>query len=152
MSLSSTMTINLYNNKNNEDVVRKNKTLITTLTGELKENVNLENVICTVPMFEDFASVNYAYIERFKRYYFVTPEYMTANCLKLIMRSDPLSSFWDTLKSSQCIARRSTSKPDIRIEDNRVLTLPNPDIIVRKTSLALTPSSQNNYVLTLTGK
>lgn len=152
MSLTSTMSVQLYNNTSDPRVVHKTKSLVTTLTGELKESVNLQNVVVTVPMFENFASVNYAYIERFRRYYYVTVEYMTADRLKLIMRSDPLSSFWSSYCKSQVIARRSSSAPDIRIPDERILKLPEPRIIVRKTTLALTPSSSNNYVLTLTGK
>lgn len=145
-------TLTLYNNKSMQNVVHKNKTVITTLTGLIKENANLERLVVTVPYFAEFAQVNYARVDLFGRYYFVNVEVLTGDLIRLTMTSDAISSFWDSYKNSNVIARRSSSHPDVRIDDNRILKLPEPQIIFRKTNCALTLANTNNYVLTLTGK
>lgn len=142
----------LYNNKSAENVVHKNKTIIRTLTGEVKENVGVEHVVLTVPFFEEFNNVNYAFLELFGRYYFATLEILTGDLIKITLESDALSTFWNNYSFSQCIARRSSSAVDYRIADERLLKLTKPHIVYRRTNLALTPSTSNNYVLTLTGK
>lgn len=146
------MQLLLYNNSSQPNKVHKNKTLVTTLEGEVKENVNIEAPTFTVPYFEGFNNVNYAYIPDLGRYYFVNVEVLVGKLIHLTMKSDALSTFWGSYSNSPCIARRSSSAPDYRLIDNRVISLPNPQIVYRRTNCALTLSTQNNYVLTLTGK
>lgn len=146
------MELQLFNNKSQPNKVYKSKTLITTLNGDVKENVNIENPSFTVPHFSGFDSVNYAYIPELARYYFVNVEVLVGGLIKLTMKSDVISTFWGSFRYSPCIARRSSSAPDYRLVDNRVISLPNPQIIYRRTNCALTLSNSNNYVLTVTGK
>ena len=146
------MELQLYNNKSQPNKVYKSKTLIDTLYGDVKENVNIENPTFTVPHFSGFESVNYAYIPELGRYYFVNVEVLVGGLIKLTMKSDALSTFWDSFRNSPCIARRSSSAPDYRLIDNRVISLPKPEIVYRRTNCALTLSTSNNYVLTVTGK
>ena len=146
------MELQLYNNKSQPNKVYKSKTLIDTLYGDVKENVNIENPTFTVPHFSGFDSVNYAYIPELGRYYFVNVEVLVGGLIKLTMKSDVISTFWGSFRGSPCIARRSSSAPDYRLIDNRVISLPNPEIVYRRTNCALTLSTSNNYVLTVTGK
>ena len=146
------MELQLYNNKSQPNKVYKNKTLIDTLYGDVKEAVNIEAPSFTVPHFSGFNSVNYAYIPELGRYYFVSVEVLTGGLIKLSMKCDVISTFWDSFRNSPCIARRSSSAPDYRLIDNRVISLPNPEILYRRTNCALTLSTSNNYVLTVTGK
>lgn len=146
------MELQLYNNKSQPNKVYKSKTLIDTLYGDVKENVNIENPSFTVPHFSGFNSVNYAYIPELGRYYFVNVEVLVGGLIKLTMKSDVISTFWGSFRGSPCIARRSSSAPDYRLIDNRVISLPKPEIVYRRTNCALTLSTSNNYVLTVTGK
>lgn len=146
------MELQLYNNKSQPNKVYKSKTLIDTLYGDVKENVNIENPSFTVPHFSGFNSVNYAYIPELGRYYFVNVEVLVGGLIKLTMKSDVISTFWGSFRGSPCIARRSSSAPDYRLVDNRVISLPKPEILYRRTNCALTLSNNNNYVLTVTGK
>ena len=146
------MELQLYNNKSQPNKVYKSKTLIDTLYGDVKENVNIENPSFTVPHFSGFNSVNYAYIPELGRYYFVNVEVLVGGLIKLTMKSDALSTFWGSFRNSPCIARRSSSAPDYRLVDNRVISLPKPEILYRRTNCALTLSTNNNYVLSVTGK
>ena len=147
------ISLTLFNNHSAENVVNKIKDSITTLSGTLKENLNMENVVITIPYTSNYASINYAYIPEFKRYYFVTVDVMNGLRLRLNMKSDPISSFWDEYKNSSCIAKRSSSHAKAEIEDNRIPFDPQPEYQTRRMSSGFTPSSNGYcYVLTLGGK
>lgn len=147
------MQLTLYNNYSAENVVHKNLSVVQTLNGTLKENVNMENVIVTVPYTANFANINYAYIPDFKRYYFVSVDVLNGLRLRLNMRSDPLTSFWGQYKQSQCIAKRSSTQVNPDIADTTQPFSPQPKYIFRKLSTGFTPSSTGYcYVLTLGGK
>lgn len=147
------MEIQLYNNASMPNVVNKQKTLLRTLNGTLKEDVNREHVVVTIPYANDYSSINYAYIPEFKRFYFVSVENLKGVRLRLTMDSDALSSFWNNYKYSQCIAKRSSSNYNTDIKDDLLAFKPQPIYIRRKTSNKFTPSSSGYcYVLTLGGK
>lgn len=135
------------------NVVKKSKTLIETLEGELKENTNRENVVVTIPYTSSYASINYAKIPEFKRFYFVSVDCLSGERLRLTMHSDALSSFWDYYCYSPAIAKRSSSNYNSAIRDDMIAFKPQPKIIRRKTSEHFTPSSSGGcYILTLGGK
>lgn len=147
------MQISLYNNASAPNVVHKRKTLLRTLNGTIKEDVNRESVVVTIPYASDYASINYAYIPDFKRYYFVSVDNLKGLRLKLTMKSDALSSFWNNYAGSQCIAKRSSSAPNKDIADNLVHFKSQPIYIRRKTQSKFTPSSSGGcYILTIGGK
>ena len=152
--MANEITLTLYNNSSGQNVVYKSYSQKgNAMTGQLIENLNMENVIIHIPYFSDYASVNYAYIPEFKRYYYVTVEVMKGGRLKLTMKSDALSSFWASFNRSQCIAKRSTSNYNSQIKDDVIAFKSQPKIIRRKTSSAFTPSSSGGcYILTIGGK
>ena len=105
------MTITLYNNSSANNVVHKQMTALTTLSGTLKENVNMERVVVTIPYFANYSTCNYAYIPEFHRYYYVSVDVLNGQRLKLTMESDPLTSFYSQYAGSQVIAKRSMHLP-----------------------------------------
>lgn len=147
------MQITLYNSSSMPNVINKAKTVIETLQGDLKENVNRENVVVTIPYTSAYASINYAYIPEFERFYFVSVDCIDGQRLRLTMHSDALSSFWNRYKYSPCIAKRSSSNYNPAIRDDMIAFKPEPVIIRRKTSAKFTPSSSGGcYILTMAGK
>ena len=152
--MANEISLRLYSNSSANNVIYKRKTQIgSTLTGQLKENVEMSHVVIHIPYIDNYASVNYAYIPEFKRYYYVTVEVLNGGRLKLTMKSDALSSFWGYYRSSPCIAKRSTSNYNPNIKDDVLAFKPQPVIIRRKTSAKFTPSSSGGcYILTIGGK
>ena len=147
------ITLTLYNNSSAPNVIHKSLSTLTSMSGDLIENVNMQNVVIHVPYFSSYASCNYAYIPEFKRYYYVSVEVMNGERLKLTMRSDPLTSFYNGYCQSQCIARRSSSNANPEIADKVLRYRPQPIYIRRKTGSKFTPSSSGGcYVLTIGGK
>ena len=153
--MANEITLTLYNNSSAPNVISKRFTQVgSTITGQLIENVKLRNVIITIPYISDYASINYAYIPEFHRYYYVDVETMKGGRLRLTMRSDALSSFWNNYKSSPCIARRSTSSVNPDIKDDVLAYKSQPKIIHSSVpTVAFTPTSSGGcYILTVGGK
>lgn len=143
----------LYNTSSAHNVVKKQMTQLRQISGELKENCYMERITMNVTYFEDYYRCNYAYIPEFHRYYYVTVELIDGNQVRLIMKSDALTSFYDGYKASKIIAKRSSSSCNPNIVDTASPFKPQPKIISRKTNFAFTPSSTGYcYVLTLGGK
>ena len=147
------MQIILYNNHSAQNVVHKIKTQIKICNGICKENVNRESAVFTISHFSGWENINYAYIPEFGRYYYVSVDLLNGMRLKLTMKSDALSTFWDSYKASQCIAKRSTSNFNPDIADECLKFKSQPIYIRRKTSSKFTPTSNSgSYVLTVGGK
>ena len=146
------ITLTLYNNASAPNVVRKRITTLHTLTGDLKGSAELEQLTMTIPYVSDFAQINYAYIPQFNRYYYVQVEVLNGELIKIDLTSDVLMSFWNSFKSSRCIAKRSSSNYNLMLPDDRLAFSPQPTYIRRKTSQKFTPNSSGSYVLTVGGK
>ena len=147
------MTINMYINKSDPKKVYKNLQLLReNVTVKVWDDISIENPTLLVKLDSIVPSCNYVYIPSFNRYYFASLQIIEGNKAILSCECDVLKSFFDSCRNSPIIARRSTSSPDIRIEDDRVLKLKKPTIIYRKLGSGFTPSNSNNYILTLAGK
>ena len=147
------MIINMYINKSDPKKVYKNLQLLReNVTVKVWDDISIENPSLLVKLDNIVPSCNYVYIPAFNRYYFASLQIIEGNKTILSCECDVLKSFFDSCRNSPIIARRSSSAADYRIDDSRILKLAEPEIIIRRTGLAITPSSQNNYSLTLTGK
>lgn len=147
------MQVTLYNTSSAHNVVRKQMTQLKVITGELKENTYMERIVMNVTYFADYYRCNYAYIPDFHRYYYVTVELIDGAQVRLIMKSDALTSFYDGYKNSKIIARRSSSSCNPNIVDTASPFKPQPVIIDTKCNFNFTPSSSGYcYVLAMGGK
>lgn len=147
------MQIILYNNSSAHNVVHKQKTQIRVMNGEIKENCMMEKVTINITYFADYYRCNYAYIPDFHRYYYINVGLIEGSTVRLIMKSDALSSFYDGYKDSKVIAKRSSSDVNPNIVDTASPFKPEPKIVHRRTQFGFTPTSSGYcYVLTLGGK
>lgn len=147
------MNVILYNTGSAHNVVHKQMTQLRSITGELKENCAMEQVTMNVTYFADFYRCNYAYIPDFHRYYYARVSLIEGEQIRLTMKSDALTSFYDGYKNSKVIVKRSSSAVNPNIVDNASPFKPQPKIINRRASFSFTPSSSGYcYVLTLGGK
>lgn len=147
------MRIILYNNSSAHNVVHKQKTQIRDMTGEIKENCMMEKVTINVTYFSDYYRCNYAYIPEFHRYYYINVALIEGSMVRLIMKSDALSSFYDGYRNSKVIAKRSSSNMNPNIVDTASPFKPQPKIIHRKAPIGFVPTSTGYcYVLTMGGK
>ena len=145
--------VTLYNTSSAHNVVHKQKIQLKTMSGVLKENCYMERITMNVTYFSDYYRCNYAYIPEFHRYYYVNVELIDGDQVRLIMKSDALSSFYDGYRNSKVIARRSSSSVNPNIVDNASPFKPQPKIITRKVDFKFNPTSSGYcYVLAMGGK
>ena len=144
--------VTLYNTSSAHNVVHKQKTQLRVMNGVLKENCYMERITMNVTYFSDYYRCNYAYIPEFHRYYYVTVELVDGDQVRLIMKSDALSSFYDGYRQSKIIAKRSSSSVNPNIVDTASPFKPIPKVITRRVDFEFTPSSSGYcYVLAMGG-
>lgn len=147
------VTISLYQNFSDPYTVTKKKTLIKTCTCQISESVDVDEFDILLDMDNAVNICNYAHIDSFSRYYFLTPGIRNGNQMLMHAVSDPLSSFWNSVSQSECIAERSSSSINPDIEDEMLPFKPKPTYIRRTVGAGFTPSSSGGcYILTVGGK
>ena len=147
------VTVSLYQNFSDPFVVHKNKTLVKTCTCQITKNVDVDELDLELDMDSGINTCNYAYIDTFSRFYFLTPGVINGNQMVMHAVSDPLSSFWNSYSASNCIAERSTSNPNSDLVDELLPFKPQPKYVRRKMSTGFEPSSTGGcYILTVGGK
>lgn len=147
------VSIQLYRNLSDSHTVHKKMSLIKTCSCQITESVDVDELDIELDFDSNLTTCNYAKIEAFSRYYFVTPSIKNGNQQVMRLISDPLTSFWNSLSQSQCIAERSTSHGNPNLEDNMLPFKPRPHYIRRTVGRGFTPSSSGGcYILTVGGK
>lgn len=147
------MIINLLKNKSDPKKVYKNiETLRSGVDLQLFGDCSIENPVFLISTSNIVPDCNYIEVPAWGRKYFATVTIKDGDRAIISCKSDTLSNFFTACGNSPIIARRSSSRPDYRIEDNRVLKLKEPAILVKRVNASLPLSSNFNYVLTMTGK
>lgn len=116
------MTLTLYKSTADKLVIDKSGylTTITQLDGVLKTPTSYLNPTISIykPSLWD-SSINYVYLDVYKRYYYITDViYTNANILELHLKVDTLFSFKDLILKQYAYVERSTTKYDKNIVDN----------------------------------
>ena len=87
------MDIIFYNNVSDDDTIGKNLTVVTTLTGDLKNDCSIENPEILIKN-TGMINANYAYISEFNRYYYIENQIILSNNLvRVNMSVDVLETF-----------------------------------------------------------
>lgn len=115
------MNILLYNTASPRNKVIKDKSLVTTLTGSLKDGSSITDPVILVES-ATLPAANYAFIEAFQsRYYFIKDIRNVNNALwEISMHVDVLMSFSASVLTSPCIVAKTAS-------DKYNLYLPDPN-------------------------
>lgn len=149
------MIITLYKSPGERNLLNRSLTVVKTMsTIEATDELSIETPTVLIDRDDSIIGFDYAYIQEFNRYYFLTGlNIVNGNQFRLELTVDPLMSFRSQILSSQCIAKRSTSNINPEIEDNQVVFKAAPKRINRKMSIGFSPSSSGGcYILTLGGK
>lgn len=98
------MELQIYNNNSNTNVLNKNITLVNTLDFSLKTD---NSILQPVLVLKNYSSGNYCYIEKFKRYYYITDiKVLTGGLYQLQLDVDVLMTYKDIIMNNPI----STSK------------------------------------------
>lgn len=147
------VTVKLYQNFSDPNVVYKNISLISTNTCQLTEGCEIDNPSILLDIQSNIKNFNYMYIEEFGRYYHAVAQIVNGNQMLINGYTDVLMSFWNQFRNSECIAQRSTSHQNPELEDELMPFKNQPKYIYRRSSFAFSPSSSGGcYILTVGGK
>lgn len=144
------MKATFYSTKSDNRKLRKDLSLIKEVNYINKSNDSVLNPIIVVDTFDGFEKVNYAFIEQYKRFYFVTDiQPIVGGRLQITLKVDVLQSYADAIANTQAIIERSSSYGNSYIVDNDIVlsNKPNYQTIAFPKSLDTTL----HYVLIVSG-
>lgn len=128
------MTIQLLNNKSEENKVDKTVDVIFTLTGTLREESSIltPSILVNNVTVELFSNVNYMYIPDFNRYYFITNITCIKNKLfRIDGRVDVLFSFSSDIKLQTALIERQQELFTGLLNDEQLPIKQNPGFFAR---------------------
>ena len=118
------MTLTIYANKSDRNVVSKSISQVQNLTNVLcKDPTNILNPVFFVQITAgNIAAFNYLYAPDFKRYYFATAITRNRTNIEINCEVDVLMSFSSNIKGLNAIVERQTNYynlylPDLQIPD-----------------------------------
>ena len=109
------MEIKLYITEDADTVMNKNLTLITTFDIQIRDTQNVSAPILILGEIEgvDLKTVNYAYIDEFKRYYFIRTITVGQNNIHtLAMECDVIETYKEDILNSSAQINRGVKKGD----------------------------------------
>lgn len=124
------MTIILYKTPSEYNVVDKTLEPLATLSGTLREE---SSVLAPSIVFTDIDSValqaNYAYVQEFNRYYFITAiDSLYNNMWRFSFEVDVLYTYRDAIRENYAIIERNQNEYDLKLNDGLFQTQQNPRI------------------------
>lgn len=159
------ITITLYNNKSDNNVVDKSLTQIASVTGTIKENCSIVTPEVFISLKKDsntdvesgddpsynsvLKKTNYFYIPNFERYYYKTDVVIVRHGLYIIKgKSDPLTSFASDIRNSTGIVKRQENRWNLYLDDGSFKTYNNPKIVTKAFPTSISGFS---YILAIAG-
>lgn len=131
--------------------VFKNPVWYADIEVSLKTPMDVMNPVMTVvgQHLEQFALINYMYIENLKRYYYVAPpKLLEGGIIELTCHVDVLKSFSDSIASITTVIERNEFEYNNYYVDSKLLT--RCDRILETQTLGNIPSGKGaNVVLTV---
>lgn len=136
-----------YIHTSDEKTLNPQTAYITTKNVDLMAGVDIDEPMFTVTGV-DVAHINYCFIERFNRYYFVKWKLLQNGMYQAICRIDPMNSFADYIKGLKVLVTRQEYKYDDYLIDNNITE--HVKTITQKKRIG-SIGNTISYVLTVTG-
>lgn len=115
------MTIKFYTNKSKRTMTQKELTNETSYNGTLRESCDVIDPIIQIEVNEFPFTLNYARIDDFNRYYFVTNVISVRQGLwEIRLHVDVLMTYWDSYKYAPAVISRSETLRVNDLVDNRL--------------------------------
>lgn len=142
--------ISFYINSSEKNKVDKTLTLITTLSGVLKESTSIiDPVIVIEGSLSAFTGCNYMIIEEFGRSYFVNNIRSISNGLiEISAHVDVLSTYKNAIRRNRAIIRKQEHAWNLYLNDGSLRVYQDPEIIVKTFSSGFTTQE---FVLAVAG-
>lgn len=111
------MTITLYNNTSPSNYVNKSISVVSSLNGTLRNPTSIIDPVVTIERSSPIG-FNYARIEEFGRYYFVTGiSSELSNLISISLHVDVLMTYKEGIKNMNAIIKRQENKFNLYLDD-----------------------------------
>ena len=122
-------TISLFKTASENNRVVKTLTDEKQLSGELRNQTSVLNPSIRIESADNISIYNYAYIQEFGRYYYITDiTSVRINCWIISLRCDVLMSYSDQIKAITGVVVRQESNPNKLLVDRLERLQSNKDI------------------------
>lgn len=144
------MTIKLYINRSDKNVLDKNITQVgSDITGTLRDDCSVVDPVIKVEgLAANITGVNYAYIQEFNRYYYINNITCTGPFFELNMHVDVLKTYAQEIRENKAVISRQQNKYNLYIQDGVFKTEAFPHIQVAQFP---TGFDSFNFVFTVAG-
>lgn len=125
--------ISFYVNSSEKNKLDKTLTLITTLSGVLKESTSIIDPIIVIEGdLSAFTGCNYMQIDTFGRSYFVNNIRSVNNGLiEITAHVDVISTYKNAIRANSAIIRKQERNWNLYLNDGSLRVYQNPDVIVK---------------------
>ena len=125
--------ISFYVNSSEKNKVDKTLTLITTISGVLKESTSIIDPLIVIEGdLSAFTGCNYMAVESFGRSYFVNNIRSISNGLiEISAHVDVLSTYKNAIRRNQAIIRKQQNTWNLYLNDGSLRVYQDPEIIVK---------------------
>ena len=130
------MTINLFQNNSDKNVVSKSLTAKGTVTGTLREDCSIIDPVIKIEGISgnDLPYLNYLEVVEFGRYYYITDIVLTGKLFECHCHIDVLETYKDQIKVLPAVIARQESQNNVMLTDGLIKTYANPEIEIRRSS------------------
>ena len=144
------MTITLYNNTSDNNVLSKDIAVVDTVSGTLRnESSLLRPTVLIEADASNFANVNYMYIDSFLRYYYVTDIRSVRNgIMEISGRVDPLKTYAHQIRNCTGIVRRQANDYNLLIDDGSLVSYADNKVFQRGFPLGF---ADDTFILIVSG-
>lgn len=134
------MTINLFQNNSDKNVVSKSLTAKGTVTGTLREDCSIIDPVIKIEGISgsDLPYLNYLEVVEFGRYYYITDIVLTGKLFECHCHIDVLETYKDQIKVLPAVIARQESQNNVMLTDGLIKTYANPEIEIRRSSSGFT--------------
>lgn len=128
------MTINLFQNNSDANVVSKSLTAKGTVTGTLREGCSIIDPIIKIEGISgsDLPYLNYLEIVEFGRYYYIRDIVLVGKLFEVHCHIDVLETYKDQIKPLPAIIARNSEQYNLYLQDGLIKEYANPHIQIKQ--------------------
>lgn len=128
------MTINLFQNNSDANVVSKSLTAKGTVTGTLREGCSIIDPIIKIEGISgsDIPYLNYLEIVEFGRYYYIRDIVLVGKLFEVHCHIDVLETYKDQIKPLPAIIARNSEQYNLYLQDGLIKEYANPHIQIKQ--------------------
>ena len=147
--------ITLYENKSANNVINKDLVEKVTYSGTLRDECSITNPVIRFNVnvegdIDDLKRVNYMYIPKFGRYYFINDLVsVRTDIMEIHARVDVLKTYWSSFKNDYALTKSCQDRYNLYLNDGRLKASSVPTVVTKNFPQGF--GGSYNFVLVVAG-